>query len=104
MLLRLPPNSILLTLMLFALIPTLLNWRRLPLEIKTLLLLLLCYLGMSSLVSAYPRQFYIIVPMLLVWIGYILERTLTIHWPMRRLSVPSDPPHTAAAEAKAPLR
>jgi 4-amino-4-deoxy-L-arabinose transferase-like glycosyltransferase len=103
MLLRLPPNSILLTLMLFSLIPTLHNWRRLPLEIKTLLLLLLCYLGMSSLVSAYPRQFYIIVPMLLVWIGYILERTLTIHWPVHRFPMPSDPPHTAT-EAKAALR
>ncbi|WP_051068798.1 ArnT family glycosyltransferase [Cesiribacter andamanensis] len=75
---RILPNGVLLTFMLIAAVPTIRSWRRVALEIRILVLLLLLYLGASSLLSAYPRQFYVVVPMLLLWIGYVLERSLRI--------------------------
>jgi len=75
----LPINGILLTLMLFSLIPTYLNWRSLPVYLKFLLILTFLYLGASSLVTAFIRMFTIIVPILLVWIAYIFQYTIKIN-------------------------
>jgi hypothetical protein len=46
----------------------------LPPELGFMLLLVVFYLGVSSLVSAYARMFYIIVPPLIVWIAYVSEK------------------------------
>ncbi len=43
-----------------------------------LLLFFLIYLSFSTIVSAYPRQFYIIVPFFLVWIAQVFYDGLTI--------------------------
>jgi 4-amino-4-deoxy-L-arabinose transferase-like glycosyltransferase len=77
-LLRLPPNAIIATLMLFCLIPTIINWKKITYTIRFLLIFMFLYLGSCTLVSAYPRQFYIIVPIVLFWIAYIIQNTLTI--------------------------
>ncbi len=77
-LLILPINGILLTLMLFSLIPTILNWRIIPIPLKFLLMLTFFYLGASTLVTALVRMFTIIVPILLFWIAYITQHTLSI--------------------------
>jgi hypothetical protein len=47
-----PINGILLTLMLFSLIPTVINWKRIPFYLKFLLIMVFLYLGASALVSA----------------------------------------------------
>ena len=75
----LPLNGILLTLMLFCLIPTLINWRKIPLEIHFILIFALLYLGASALVTAFVRMFTIVVPILFVWIAYILQHTMKIN-------------------------
>ena len=75
----LPINGVLLALMLFSLIPTYLNWRSLPIYLKFLLILTLLYLGASSLVTAFVRMFTIVVPILLVWIAYIMQNTMKIN-------------------------
>jgi hypothetical protein len=78
LLLRIPPNGIIVVLAIICLVPTVLHWRRLPYSIRFLLLFVILYLGASSLVSAYQRQFYIIVPVLLLWLAYVLQRTVKI--------------------------
>ncbi len=69
--------SILYTLILFSLLPTLINWRKLSFSIRFLFIFTFIYLGGSSLVSVSSRQFIIIVPVLLIWIVYIIDQSIT---------------------------
>jgi hypothetical protein len=73
---RIPPNAIMLTLIVFCFIPTFLFWKKLNPAIRFIFIFSFVYLCSSSVVSAFPRQFYIIVPCLLIWIGYIFENIL----------------------------
>lgn len=73
-----PLNGILITLIIFSLIPTFLNWRELPFSLRFIFILVMIYMGGSILVSAYVRMFTVIVPALLVWIAFILHNTLKI--------------------------
>lgn len=75
---KLPTNSITVLLSLACVIPTLLNWCRIPFSIRFLLLLTLIYLAATSLLSAYSRFFNVIVPVLLLWIAYIIQQTVII--------------------------
>jgi 4-amino-4-deoxy-L-arabinose transferase-like glycosyltransferase len=77
-LLRVSINGILLTMMLLSALLTLLNWRRTDFPIRMILLISLLYLGGSLLVSVYARMFYIILPWILIWVGYMLDRSLKI--------------------------
>ncbi len=81
-LLRIPFNGIIVLAALFCLIPTLLNWRKIPFTIKFLLFLTLLYLGGSLLGSAETRMFTVIVPILLIWIAYVIQRTIRINLKM----------------------
>ena len=78
-LIRLPLNGIIVVLMLFSLIPTLINWRRLHFAIRFMLFMILLYFGGSIFGSAETRMFTVVVPMLLVWIGYITQKTINLH-------------------------
>ena len=75
-----PINGIILTLTLFSLIPTFLNWRKISLPLKFLLIFTFLYLGMSTLVSALVRMFTIIVPILIFWFAYIFEKSVKINF------------------------
>ena len=77
-LLRLPFSGIIVVLMLFCIIPTLKNWRKIFFPIRLLLLFTFLYLGGSVLGSAETRMFTMIVPILLLWIAFIVERTVKI--------------------------
>ena len=83
----LPINGALLTLMLFSFIATILNWRRLPFSMKFLLILTLLYLGASSLVTAFVRMFTIVVPILLFWIAFVANNTLKINLKFKEDSI-----------------
>jgi len=74
-----PINGILLTLILISLIPSLINWRKIPFSIRFLLVLVILYLCGSLLVTAYIRMFAIIVPLLLLWIAFIFQNTFRIN-------------------------
>jgi 4-amino-4-deoxy-L-arabinose transferase-like glycosyltransferase len=91
-LLVLPLNGILLTLMLFSLIPTLINWRKIPIEIHFLLIFALLYLGASVLVTTFVRMFTIVVPILLMWIAYVLQNTMKINLKFKEKPDPTSPP------------
>lgn len=82
-LLRLPLNGIIVVLMLFSLIPTIVSWRKIIFPIRFLLIFAFIYFGGSILGSAETRMFTIIVPILLTWIAYILQKTVKLnfnHW------------------------
>jgi hypothetical protein len=75
-LVRLPYNGIIVVLSLFSLFPTILNWRKIPFSIRFFLFFGLIYFGGSILGSAETRMFTIIVPVLLLWIGLMVYKTI----------------------------
>ncbi len=81
--LRFPPNILLLSVMFLGLVIWLMNVRHIPIEISFLVLLTLVYLGGTSLLSAYPRMLYVVVPMILFWSGVILEKAIRISFKIK---------------------
>jgi 4-amino-4-deoxy-L-arabinose transferase-like glycosyltransferase len=81
-LLRLPLNGVIIVFSLFCLIPTFKNWKKINFSIRFLLLFTTLYLGGSLLGSAETRMFTIIVPILLIWIAVIIEKSIKVnlHW------------------------
>ena len=77
-LLRLPLSGIVVVLMLYCLIPTLVNWKKIFFPLRLILFFTIIYLGLSSLLSAYTRMFTLIVPVLVFWISFILYKTIKI--------------------------
>jgi len=61
-----------------ALILTLINWRNIAFVVKFLLLTTAVYLLLSTVLSAYPRQLDVVVPVLLFWFGYLAQRVKNI--------------------------
>jgi 4-amino-4-deoxy-L-arabinose transferase-like glycosyltransferase len=83
-LIRLPPNCLIVTLFIICLIPTFLNFKKnIPIVLKFILGIIFSYLFLSMLVSAYPRQLYIIVPLLLFWFAYIIDRCFIFNLKMK---------------------
>ncbi len=72
--LRFPPNILLLSVMVLSLGLWLLYFNSIPIEVRYLIFLSLIYLGGTSLLSAYPRMLYVIVPIILFWCGCILDK------------------------------
>lgn len=77
-LLRLPFNGIIIVFALITLIPTYINWRKINYSIRFLLFFALIYFCSSILVSGETRMFTIIVPILLVWIAFVIVRMVKI--------------------------
>jgi hypothetical protein len=77
-LLRLPLNGIIVVCMLFCLIPTFINWRKIIFPLRFMLFFALLYLGGSIFASAETRMFTVIVPILLFWIALITQRSMKI--------------------------
>jgi len=77
-LLRLPLNGLIVVFSIFCLIPTIVNWRKIIFPIRFLLFFVLIYLGLSTLVSGLTRMFTVVAPVFLVWIAFIIYRTLTM--------------------------
>lgn len=72
-LLRLPLNGTILLFSILCLLPTVLNWKRLPFAVRYMLLLSIIYFGGSLLGSSEIRMFNLIAPLLILWIATILE-------------------------------
>jgi len=77
-LLRLPGNGIILVFALFCLIPTFVSWRRIAFSIRFMLFIGFLYFGGSLLGSAESRMFAMIVPILLIWIAYVFQRSIKV--------------------------
>jgi hypothetical protein len=81
--LKLPFNAILLVCMLFSIILTIKNWVRVTFQIRFMFVFLFLYLSLSTLVSAYDRMFTVMVPLILCWIAYVFQKSLTIQLKFR---------------------
>lgn len=86
-LIRLPLNGIICVLLIFSIIPTIINWRKINYAIRLLIILSIIYLGGSSLASAETRMFSVIVPILLIHISYILNKTIKLNFKFKENSI-----------------
>ncbi|MEO8764165.1 MAG: glycosyltransferase family 39 protein [Ginsengibacter sp.] len=77
-LIRFPLNGIILVLMLFCAIPTIVNWKKIAFAIRFMLLFAFIYLGGSVLGSAEFRMFTVVVPIILLWIATVTQKSLKI--------------------------
>ena len=77
-LLRFPLNSILLTFIFISVFFSCYHYKKLPLLIHFIYSLIFVYLFLSTLVSAYPRQLYVVVPLLLFWMAYMMYISVSI--------------------------
>lgn len=80
LLLRLPANGILLVLVLFSIVPTLWNWKKIDYAIRFLLFYAAVYFGGSIFGSAESRMFAMIAPAVLIWVAYIVQRAIKFRW------------------------
>jgi 4-amino-4-deoxy-L-arabinose transferase-like glycosyltransferase len=78
-LIRFPMNGIIVVFLLFSLIPTFINWRRLGFSAKLVLFIVVLYLGGTVLGCAETRMFTPIVPMILFWIAYIMNKSIKVN-------------------------
>ncbi len=76
---RFVPNAIIFVILLYSMFISIISWKKLPVNMKYLIILLFSYLFLTSLVSAYPRQLYVIVPIILFWFGCIFNSTIKIN-------------------------
>lgn len=79
-LLRLPLNGTLLIFLILTSFLAVSNLHKIHYYILFILFIALLYIGGSILGSAEPRMFSVIVPILLIWIAYILDKTVQITW------------------------
>jgi len=77
---RFPPNCFVFVFVLFSFSFTIVNIKKINFEIIFIALLLLSYLFISTLVSAYPRQLTIVVPLILFWTAYIGNKSITLNY------------------------
>jgi hypothetical protein len=75
----LPINGIILTLILFCLIPTIRNWRKIIYPVRFAFIIGLLYLAESTLLSSEVRVLALVVPIILFWSAYVLQRSLKIN-------------------------
>ncbi len=75
---RIPIMAVMITLILYSVIPTVRNWNKTPRPIRLLLICLSLYLSLSALLSAKPEMLTVVVPIILLWIIYTLEKTITM--------------------------
>ena len=68
------PNAILFSAILAATIITIIRFRGFDTTVLMLAITFFVYLGGSSLVAALPRQLSLGVPLVIIWVGYILGR------------------------------
>jgi hypothetical protein len=76
--LRIIPGMFIVVFAIIVIHPTFAGRRRLPHEIWTLLLFGLVAFGGSSLLSAYNRLFLPLVPVVFLWIGVVLHKTVRV--------------------------
>jgi hypothetical protein len=57
-----------------ALIVSVINWRSINYALKFVMLIFVLYFFISGLVSAYARQFDVMIPVVLFWIAYMADK------------------------------
>ncbi|CAN5804373.1 hypothetical protein BH11BAC4_BH11BAC4_04270 [soil metagenome] len=75
---RLPLNGTIVVFMVLCLIPTLKNWRKINYPVRFMLFIAMFYLGGSIFGSAEIRMFTVVVPILILWIAFIIQRSVAV--------------------------
>ena len=70
--------------MIFSILISLINFRKIEFSLRFIIIFVMIYLGLTILVSAYPRMFTVIVPILLFWIGWIIQKSIKINFKLIR--------------------
>lgn len=78
------PNIFFLVLTLLFLLPTIFYHRKFPAEILMFLFMAFLYLSETIIVSSYTRFFFMIVPILLLWIFFFLDRFVKIDFQIQK--------------------
>ena len=86
------PNTVILLLAALAIYPGWLNRQRVPQEIHLVLLFGLLALGGSALLSAYERQFHVLVPAFALWITYVLDQFVQVRFTRPSRDIQPDMP------------
>jgi hypothetical protein len=71
-----PLNAVLFSMLLYALFFSLRNLSRMPAFLQLLVSVVLLYIALSLLVSAYTRMFTVAVPLLLFWFAWVLSESV----------------------------
>jgi len=77
-LLRLPFSGIIAVFILIIFIPTVINWKKIDYSVRFMLFFAFLYLSGSLLVTAENRMLTAIVPILLLWITFLIEKMVNI--------------------------
>lgn len=75
---RILPNAIVFCIFLFSVVVSLLNIKKHPPVLVVLLSVLFLYFGASIVVSALQRQLYVVLPIILVWFGWLTQKAITL--------------------------
>jgi hypothetical protein len=75
---RILPNAIVFCIFLFSVVVSLLNIKKHPPLLIVLLSLLFFYFGASIIVSALQRQLYVVLPIILVWFGWLTQKAVSL--------------------------
>ncbi|MEI6586367.1 MAG: glycosyltransferase family 39 protein [Sediminibacterium sp.] len=75
---RILPNAIVFCIFLFSVVMSLLNIKKHPPLIIALLSLLFLYFAASIVVSALQRQLYVVLPLILVWFGWLTQKAVAV--------------------------
>ena len=75
---RILPNAIVFCIFLFSAAVSLLNIKKHPPLLVVLLSVLFFYFGASIVVSALQRQLYVVLPIILVWFGWLTQKAITL--------------------------
>jgi 4-amino-4-deoxy-L-arabinose transferase-like glycosyltransferase len=75
---RIIPNAFILCIGLLTFVMYIFRFRQMPLALNFMLVLFILYMGFTILLSAYPRQFYIVVPIILTWVSVVFYRHIRI--------------------------
>lgn len=74
------PSFILLLFFVLTLFPSCRFWHDIPIEMKILMAFSLTYLGGSGFLSAYSRFFMPVIPVFILWIGYVYDNFIEIRF------------------------
>ena len=74
------PSMFIFVLSVLFIYPTVKVRKKIPFEITMLLMFGAVYFGASSLLSAYARQFYIVVPIVGLWLVYMFNKLIIINY------------------------
>ena len=73
---RILPNAIVFSIFIFSLVMSVIHIKKHPPILIAILCLLLFYLGASVVVSAFQRQLYVVLPIILCWFGWLTQKLL----------------------------